>query len=117
MCLPRQFARQGNLIDIPRKRHIRQKLAINKLVGKIQVNSSMTQSDIFMEVRSVFRTPMNSDDCFRFKVLQSSGGDSRNLVIPELSSTYRWTASAFVSKNAKIPIYILAVDDLKVGMP
>ena len=69
----------------------------------------MTQLEIFEEVRSVFRTPMNGDDYFRFKVLQSSGGDSRNLVIPELSSTYRWTAAAFAGKNAKTPIYILAL--------
>ena len=82
-------------------------LAINKLVGKIQLNSAMSQSEIFQEVRSVFRTPIGGDDHFQFKVLQSSVGDSRNLVIPELSSSYHWSASAVAGKNAKSPIYIL----------
>ena len=30
-------------------------------------------------------------------------------------NTYRWTAAAFAGKNAKTPIYILAMDDLKVS--
>ena len=92
------FAKHGSLIDIPRKKSIRQLLAMNKLVGKIQINSGMVQGDIFREVRSVFRTRMGDDDHFQFKVLQSAGGDSRNLVIPQLSPTYRWTASAFAGK-------------------
>lgn len=116
VCLPRSFAKHGSLIDIPRKKSIRQFLAINKLVGKIQIDSGMTQSEIFREVRSVFRTPMGDDDRFQFKVLQSAGGDSRNLVIPQLSSSYCWTASALAGKNAKCPIYILASDNLKVGL-
>lgn len=115
ICLPRSFVKQGNLIDIPRKRSVRQALAINKLVGKIQLDSAMSQADIFHEVRSVFRTPMRGDNFFRFKVLQSSGGDSRNLVIPEVSKSYRWTASAFAGKNAKTPVYIMAMDDLNVS--
>ena len=116
MCLPRSFAQHGSLINIPRKKSIRQLLAVNKLVGKIQINSGMMQSDIFREVRSVFKTPMGNDDHFQFKVLQSAGGDSRDLVIPQLSSSYRWMASAFAGKNAKCPIYILAMDDLKVSL-
>ena len=85
VCL--SFAKHGSLIDIPRKKSIRQLLAMNKLVGKIQINSGVVQGDIFREVRSVFRTPMGDDDHFQFKVLQSAGGDSRNLVIPQLSPT------------------------------
>lgn len=114
VCLPRSFTKHG-IIDIPRKKSVRQLLAINKLVGKIQIDSAMSQSDIFREVRSVFSAPMGGDNFFQFKVLQSAGGDSRNLVLPQLSSSYRWTPSAFAGKNAKCPIYILAMDDLKVS--
>ena len=74
----------------------------------------MSQFEIFREVRSVFKTPMGNDDHFEFKVLQSAGGDTRNLVIPQLSPSYLWIASAFAGKNAKCPVYLLALDNLKV---
>ena len=88
VCLPHNFVKHGDIIDIPRKKHIRHYLAVNKLVGKIQLNSNMTESDIFNEIRSVFRVPMGYSEYFRFKILQSSGGDSRSLIIPELSPSY-----------------------------
>ena len=47
---------------------MRKMLAINKLVGKIQLTSGMTQSEIYEEVRSVFRVPMGGDNHFQFKV-------------------------------------------------
>lgn len=99
---------------MPRKKSVRLALAINKLVGKIQLNSSMDEEDIYQEIRSVFRAPMNYNDHFEFKVLQTSGGDSRSLVVPQLSSSYRWTAGAICGRNARTPIYILAVDQLLV---
>lgn len=58
ICLQRSFARHGNLIDIPRKKNVRRKLAINKLVGKIQLNSAMEEADVYQEICSVFHTPM-----------------------------------------------------------
>ena len=116
ICLPKSFLQHGNLIEAPRKRSARQMLAVNKQVGKIQLDSAMSQSEIFNEVRSVFHIPMQGNNDFKFKVLQSSGGESRNLVIPQLSPSYRWTASAFSGKNSKTPIYILALDDLKVSL-
>ena len=76
----------------------------------------MDEADIFEEIRSVFRVPMYDDNRFEFQILQSSGGDSRNLVIPELSSSYKWTAAAIAGRNAKAPIYILAVDELMVSI-
>ena len=52
---------------------------------------------------------------FKFKILQSSGGDSRSLIVPELSHSYKWSASAVAGRNAKTPIYILAEEELQVG--
>jgi hypothetical protein len=74
----------------------------------------MDEHDIFQEMRSVFRTPMGYDDRFRFTILQTSGGDSKSLMVPELSSSYKWTASAIAGRNAKVPIYVLAEDELQL---
>lgn len=114
ICLPAFFCSKDNLIKIPRKKFDRHFLAVNKLVGKIQLNNGMSEFDIFQEVRSVVRTPMGDNEDFRFQILQSSGGDSRSLMVPELSASYKWGASAVAGKNAKTPIYILARDNLKV---
>ena len=35
-------------------------------------------------------------------------------MVPELSSSYRWTVGAVAGRNAKVPIYILAEDELEV---
>ena len=42
------------------------------------------------------------------------GGTSKSLIIPALSSSYTWTASAVAGRNSKVPIYILAKVELKV---
>ena len=74
----------------------------------------MSEDEIFKEIRSVFSGPMDDDPLFRFEILQGSGGRSKSLNIPVRSSTYKWSAGAICSKNSKVPIYILAVDELKV---
>ena len=114
VCLPKSFAKKGQLIAIPRKKTLRHLLAVNKLVGKIQLKSSMSEEEMFDEIRSVFHSPMNDNSDFQFTILQSSGGDSRTLMVPELSDSYRWTAGSLAGRNAKTPIYILANDDLQV---
>ena len=109
------FAFQNGLLNeamsskYPEKSHF---LAVNKLLGKIQLNSSMGEDEIFDEIRSVFHVPMDGDSGFPFKILQPSGGDSRSLMIPELSHSYRWTASAVAGRNAKT--YIIADEPLEV---
>lgn len=112
MCLPQSFLR--DIISIPKKKNVRHFLAANKLVGKIQLRSNMDETEIFQEIRSVFHVPMRYSEDFNFKILQSSGGDSRSLIVPELSHSYKWTAGAVAGRNAKTPIYILAEDDLQV---
>ena len=72
----------------------------------------MTQDDIFDEIRSVFRGPMGGRNNFSFNVLQAAGGHCKSLIIPALSESFQWTASSIVSKNAKVPIYILAKEPL-----
>lgn len=110
ICLPKSHGKSSE-ISIPRART---QLAMNGLIGKIRLSSEMSQEDIFTEIRSVFRGAMDGSNTFRFHVLQPAGGNSKSLTIPALSESFRWTASAIVLKNAKVPLYILAKQALKV---
>jgi len=86
-------------------------------MGKICLSSSMSESEIMTESFSVFRHAMRDDPNFPFIILQQAGGSSRSLVKPSLSASFRWTASSSVAgQNVKVPIYILAGADLKVGL-
>ena len=40
------------------------------------------------------------------------GGTSKSLAIPSVSDSFKWTASAIVPKNSKVPLYILAKEPL-----
>ena len=73
----------------------------------------MTEMEITEEIRSAFSEPMKQDSKFQFHVLQTSRGGSKTLLSPPISSSSRWTAQA-VAGNSKTPIYILAIDNLKV---
>lgn len=64
----------------------REYLVANKLVDKIQLQSDMSEAQIFNEIRSAFQYPMGCDDGFSFTILQQSGGGSN---FDELSSSYK----------------------------
>ena len=83
------------------------------LIGKIRLSSDMNEDDVKREVCSVFQGPMGNDLNFPFVFLQAAGEGSKTLVIPSVSSTYRWTAQQ-VSRLAgqKGNIYILAQADM-----
>ena len=115
VSIPPSFVSRSGLISIPRQKEKQEFLARNKLIGKIQLTSAMSEGDIFEEIRSVFSIPMDKDLLFQFEVLQSSGGRSKSLTIPVCSPTYKWTAGAICGKNPRVPIYILAKDKLKVS--
>lgn len=114
MCLPKAFVGNGGLIKIPRKQCVREFLAANSLIGKIRLTSAMSEEEIMDEIRSVFEVPMDRDKLFRFKILQPSGGSSKSLSAPVRSASFTWTASSVAGKNTRVPIYILAQDELKV---
>lgn len=114
ICLPRSYLSKDGLVKIPRKKSVRDYLASNKLIGKIRLQSEMSEEDIMKEIRSVFRRPMGDTSNFSFKILQMSGGVSKSLSEPVLSSSFKWTASAVAGRNSKVPIYILALEDLNV---
>ena len=114
ICLPKYYHDQNGTIKIPRKSSEREILATNGLIGKIRLSSEMTEREIENEIRSVFKGPMQNNPLFDFEILQMAGGNSKSLIIPSVSSSFKWTASAVAGRNAKSPIYILALDTLKV---
>ena len=114
ICLPKSYGNASSkVLKVPRGKEIREYLAANGLIGKIRLRSNMTEKEIMEEIRSVFSEPMNQDSKFQFLILQTSGGGSKTLTSPPISSSFRWTARA-VAGNLKTPIYIIAIDDLKV---
>lgn len=115
ICLPKSHLGKDGLVRIPRKKSRRDYLAMNKLIGKICLTSDMSEGAIFREIRSVFEAPMAGNPIFPFKILQSCGGGSKTLSAPVLSSSFKWTADAIAGRNAKVPVYILAQDDLIVS--
>lgn len=110
ICLPSDHC-SGNVIRIPRSR---ESLYEAGLVGRIRLTSDMSEDEIYDEIRSVFDGPMRGNRNFKFNILQGTGGSTKTLVVPSLSSSYKWTASAVAPKNVKTPIYILAREPLKV---
>ena len=115
ICLPKSQLGKDGLVRIPRKKSMRDYLAMNKLIGKIRPTSDMSEGAIFREIRSVFGGPMDCDPNFPFKILQTCGGGSKTLSAPVLSSSFKWTAGAVAGRNTKVPVYILAEDDLIVS--
>lgn len=115
VCLPNSFNKDG-YITIPRSKPIREMMARSGLLGKIHLTSSMSEAVIMNEIRSVFEKPMKSNPNFAFKILQPTGGSSKGLSVPALSSSFKWTASAIAGKSNKVTIYILAEDELQVGI-
>ena len=114
VCLPKSFSGVGGVIKIPRAKSAREFLARNGLIGKISLKSTMTEEELMDEIRSVFYSQMDEDKLFQFSILQSSGGGSKTLSIPSVSSSFKWSASSIAGKNSKSPIYILAQEDLMV---
>ena len=108
MCIP--DCESSKRIPIPRGEY-RKKLCEMGLVGKITLSSDMSPEDIKEEICSIFsdviQFPENSTT-FPFEYLQSSGGGSRSLCIPKVSSSFVWNAQQVASLGRNSAIYILA---------
>lgn len=105
---------KNGAVKIPRSSASLEFICRNNLKGKIRLTSSMNESEIMDEIRSVFKKPFAYDDQFPFDILQTGGGSYKCLVVPSLSSSYAWTASAVAGSN-KSPIYILARANVDVS--
>jgi len=90
-CIPQRAAEAetiGGNISYPRGKE-RAKLATCGLIGKIHLNSEMTDEDVATEIRSVFSGPMNKNPNFPFLYLQPTGCGSKSLTIPSVSPSFR----------------------------
>ena len=63
--------------------------------------------DLFTEISNVFKGPMKGRNYFLFEILQPTGGCSKSLAVPAVSSSFRSSAGAMANGN-KSTIYILA---------
>lgn len=113
ICIPRTSSDQKSCIPIPRSR---EELSTAGLFGRIRLSSDMSEEELFDEIRSVFHGPMAGKRDFQFEILQQTGGGSKTLTVPALSSSYVWTAGAIAPKHTKTPIYILAKEPLMVSL-
>ena len=113
VCLPKRCAR-GNHVCFPRGKY-RVHLGRAGLVGKVRLKSDMTTFEVLDEIRSAFRKQMDGKPDFPFQFLQPTGCGTSALTIPNVSSSFEWTAQQ-VSKlsTTKGTIYILAKDKLTV---
>ena len=113
VCLTKQFVRKNGTVKIPRSADSLEYLCRNGLKGKIRLVSTMSEEEIMDEIRSVFKRPFNDQE-FSFEILQHGGGKFKSLVVPSLSSSFSWTASA-VAGGSKSPIYILTRTGIDVS--
>lgn len=81
---------------------------------KDRLSSEMSEYQIKAEIRSVFKVAMEDNPCFEFEILQIAGGSSKSLIVPATSASFQWSASAVAGRNAKTPIYVLALNNIKV---
>jgi len=110
VCLPHDYTDVGDvMITIPRGK-TRSLLAEYNLFGKIHLISSMTEKEIKDEIRSVFHKQMKPDHDFNF--LQSTGGGTKMLMAPQVSTHFSWSAQQVVSLAGQGAIYIQATEPL-----
>lgn len=107
ICLPPNRAKNSS---IPRGKE-RASLGAQGLCGKIWLNSTMSEEEIFSEIRSVFQAPMCGDPDFPFQFMQTIGG-SKTLSVPSTSSRFTWSGKEIVRMSGQGCIYIQALKDL-----
>lgn len=114
LCIPESIQSKGagGNFSFPRGK-LRAQLARSGLIGKLRLMSEMTDEEVAAEIRSVFKGPMKSNPEFPFLYLQPTGGGSKMLTIPSLSSSFKWTAQQVARLSGQSgTIYILAQSEL-----
>ena len=117
VCIPQSKSNKakGNTLSFPRG-SCHAELGRQGLTGKLHLTSSMTEEQVENEIRSVFKEPMANDPKFPFCFLQSTGGGSKLLSIPSVSSSFRWNAQQVARlATQRGAIYILAEAELKLS--
>ncbi len=76
------------------------------LTGKIHLESDWSEEEVFNEIRSVFCGPKQNESNFPFDILQLAGSGTKSLVVPALSSSFKWTPKE-VAGRYDSTVYIL----------
>ena len=114
--LPHVYKSDPGKVFIPRGSHRSFLGRAAGLMGKIEINSAMSESDVRKEVCEVFATPMGltQEDLkhgryFPFSYLQKAGSGSRSLCIPSVAPSFEWNGKQVATLGkAGTFIYVLA---------
>ena len=110
ILLPKDNVKLGK-IPYPRGK-ARARLWRDGLIGKVHLTSVMSVEDVEDEIRSTFASVLGSGS---FTYLQATGGSTRCLSVPSVSTSFRWTAQQVAKLgNQRNTIYILADGDLNL---
>lgn len=74
------------------------------MVGQLHLESDWSESEVIAEIRSTFSDNVTEDVQFQF--LQFTGTGTKSLMVPKVSSSYKWTPKE-VAGRADRPIYLL----------
>ena len=113
VCLLLNYPDEPGVFPFPRGK-VRSTLGRKGLIVKIHLDSEMCHSEIFREMRSVFKGPFGDDEEFPFKILQSAGMGSKSLVLPALSPTFEWTAKEVATSGGRV-VYVWAQKELSTN--
>ncbi len=100
-CYSKFFGSETNGIPVPRKK--KSILAGHSLIGKIHLESDWSE-EVFNEL--FFCGPMQNESNFPFDILQLAGSGTKSLVVPALSSSFKWTPKE-VAGRYDSTVYIL----------
>ena len=122
MLLPTDFRNRYGEVIVPRRKK-RSLLATAGLVGKVEIDSGMSQDDVHREICEVFGEPMGlspedikNDRLFPFYYLQRAGAGSRSLCVPSVKDTFQWNGKQVASlAKAGSFIYLMARDNCQDG--
>ena len=107
VCLPYNHPNKSGLYAYPRGK-ARTQLAQCGLIGKVSLQSYMSEVEIKAEIRSCFAKPFGNDPFFPFKFMQSAGIGAKALIVPATSDNYEWKPKQVATMSGTRGIYILA---------
>ena len=119
VLLPPEYRNKSGDVVIPRSGK-RSLLGRAGLIGKIEINSTMTDLEVRKEICEVFSMAMGitADDIkhgyiFPFVYLQRAGSGTRALCSPSVKTSFEWNGKQVASlAKAGSFIYVLAESDL-----
>ena len=108
LCLPLNRAKNSS---IPRGKE-RANLGVQGLCGKIRLDSTMSEEEVFSEICSVSQAPMCGDPNFPIQFMQTIGGGSKTLSVPTTASRFTWSGKEIMKMSGQGCIYIQALKEL-----